>query len=495
MQTLTTSERSKKCSAVLAPKSDKQPFFAPLKVQPKLTIGAIDDPYEREADAMAEKVMNTTPNSRESDSFFKPVAASVQRKCSKYKEEKKLQRKNESGTSAGTQAPSSVHDVINSGGQTLDAGTRNFFEPRFGHDFSSVRIHTNPNAADSASDINALAYTTGNNIVFNKNQFSPESDSGKKLLAHELTHVLQQDKTIHRKPNDPFGRPLGFVPTPEQEAYDKETYDINEWKKVLERLDKGELDDSDLANARLRNRLTGLTSAEVSTLITNIKTYQAKNPKLVVDRIISWLEVRKEISTPMPDGATVNKDPLLNTIESYSLNIGKVKVVVATDTFGNAQNDTGPVSNFGRSYRWTSNNKNIINGLFNRDSGSDVAVNPTSFEITIRTRYNNSPDLPSGYGKGTEEGDKREKTTTLRVHEGKHGTDFLDYIKNTPFPVDISKGIVGVLTVSEMKKIDAYISGITVATCEATDQVGYSQDDFLKTPQGKISGITSCRKH
>jgi hypothetical protein len=245
----------------------------------------------------------------------------------------------------------------------------------------------------------------------------------------------------------------------------------------------------------LRNRLTGLTSAEVSTLITNIKANQAKNPQLVIDRIVSWLEVRKEISTPMPDGATVNKDPLLNTIDSYSLNIGKVKVIVATDAFGNAQNDTGPVSSFGRSYRWTSDNKNIINGLFNRDSGSDVSVNPTSFEITIRTRYHDNPDVSSGYGKGTDAYDKEEKTTTLRVHEGKHGTDFIDYIKNTPFPVDISKGIVGVLTVSEMQKIDAYIAGITKATCEATDQIGYSQDEFLKTPQGKVSGITSCRKH
>ncbi len=470
-------------------------FFSPVKVQPKLTFGEVDDPYEREADAMAEKVMNTPQNSFESESFFKPAASSVQRKCAHCKEEDKIQKKNESGISAGIQAPSTVHDVINAGGQTLDPGTRNFFEPRFGHDFSGVRIHTNPKAAQSAHDMNALAYTSGNNIVFNQNQFSPATNSGKKLLAHELTHVLQQDKKIHRKPNDPFGRPLGFVPTPEQEAYDKETFEINEWKKVLARLDKGELDDKDMANARLRNRLTGLTSAEVSTLINNIKAYQAKNPQLVVDQIVSWLEVRKEISTPMPDGATVNKDPILNTIDSYSLNIGKVKVIAATDTFGNAQNDTGPVSNLGRSYRWTSNNKNIINGLFNRDSGSDVAVNPTSFEITIRTRYNNSPDLPSGYGKGTEEDDKREKTTTLRAHEGKHGTDFLDYIRSTPFPVDISKGIVGVLTVAEMKKIDAYIRGITVATCEVTDQVGYSQDEFLKTPQGKVSGITSCRKH
>jgi hypothetical protein len=69
---------------------------------------------------------------------------------------------------------------------------RAFFEPRFGHDFGGVRLHTGAQAADSASSINALAYTVGRDVVFGAGQFSPDTDTGRRLLAHELTHVVQQ---------------------------------------------------------------------------------------------------------------------------------------------------------------------------------------------------------------------------------------------------------------------------------------------------------------
>lgn len=83
-------------------------------------------------------------------------------------------------------------ESIKSAGESLPNEVRNFYEPRFGHDLSNVKIHTDSVAAKSARSINALAYTSGNNIVFSNDQFSPHTDSGKKLLAHELTHVVQQ---------------------------------------------------------------------------------------------------------------------------------------------------------------------------------------------------------------------------------------------------------------------------------------------------------------
>lgn len=86
---------------------------------------------------------------------------------------------------------------LSSKGSSLPESSRKFFEPRFGYDFSSVKIHNDSAAHQSAKDIHALAYTHDNNIVFGANQYSPESDSGKKLLAHELTHVVQQAKGIH----------------------------------------------------------------------------------------------------------------------------------------------------------------------------------------------------------------------------------------------------------------------------------------------------------
>jgi hypothetical protein len=78
------------------------------------------------------------------------------------------------------------------GGQPLDQNARAYFEPRFGIDFSNVRIHTNNEASETARSINARAYTVGNNIVFKNGNYVPESEAGKKLLAHELAHVIQQ---------------------------------------------------------------------------------------------------------------------------------------------------------------------------------------------------------------------------------------------------------------------------------------------------------------
>jgi hypothetical protein len=88
--------------------------------------------------------------------------------------------------------PPIVHDVLRSPGQPLDAATRAFFEPRFGHDFSGVRVHTDARAAESAQAVNALAYTVGRNIVFGNGIPASGTTAGRRLLAHELTHVVQQ---------------------------------------------------------------------------------------------------------------------------------------------------------------------------------------------------------------------------------------------------------------------------------------------------------------
>jgi Domain of unknown function (DUF4157) len=167
--------------------SSKMPFF-----QPKLTINQPNDVYEQEADAMADQVMRMTDTSLNHNSFFKPTVAMLQRKC-QHCEEKKLHRKENSGE--GVQESNQLDGYVASlglSGQPLPENNRKFFEPRFGNDFSDVRIHTDSVAAKSAQSINALAYTTGNNIVFNQGQYSPESESGKRLMAHELTHVVQQ---------------------------------------------------------------------------------------------------------------------------------------------------------------------------------------------------------------------------------------------------------------------------------------------------------------
>ncbi|MBX7432775.1 DUF4157 domain-containing protein [Mycobacterium sp. Y57] len=87
---------------------------------------------------------------------------------------------------------SPVQDVINTGGSPMSADVRADMESRFGHDFGDVRIHNDGAAHDSAKSVNAQAYTVGSDIVFQHGKYDPGSDSGRHMLAHELTHVVQQ---------------------------------------------------------------------------------------------------------------------------------------------------------------------------------------------------------------------------------------------------------------------------------------------------------------
>ncbi|WP_207632942.1 eCIS core domain-containing protein [Foetidibacter luteolus] len=170
-------------------------FFHPL-IQPKLTVNKPGDSYEQEADTMADHVMRM-PAGAAPQPLFKPSLSAVQRKCAHCEEEEKKMQRKEKGSgenSSGATLDNYVSGL--GGGQQLPNETRSFFEPRFGQNFSNVRVHTDAVAAKSAQSINALAYTTGNNIVFNSGQYAPQTDTGKRLLAHELTHVVQQGASV-----------------------------------------------------------------------------------------------------------------------------------------------------------------------------------------------------------------------------------------------------------------------------------------------------------
>ena len=155
-----------------------------LVLQTKLTVNQPGDVYEQEADQVAEQVMR--------------MADSESSVPNDEDETKNSLRKQSSQTEAVTDThsvPPIVHDVLSSGGgQPLDTTTRAFMEPRFGHDFSQVRVHSDERAAKSAQAVSALAYTVGRNIVFGTGQYTPGTSTGRKLLAHELTHIVQQRK-------------------------------------------------------------------------------------------------------------------------------------------------------------------------------------------------------------------------------------------------------------------------------------------------------------
>lgn len=93
--------------------------------------------------------------------------------------------------------PPIVHDVLRSPGQPLAPAIRAFMEPRFGHDFSRVRVHTDGRAAESARAVGAMGYTVGRDIVFEVGQYAPGTEAGRRLLAHELAHVVQQRQGGH----------------------------------------------------------------------------------------------------------------------------------------------------------------------------------------------------------------------------------------------------------------------------------------------------------
>jgi hypothetical protein len=171
------------------------------EIQPKLTISRPNDKYEQEADSVAEQVMRMPEPQVQRKACSSPDCKE------KDEEEKKLvQAKPAGGREAGAQADHPlIRSVLSSPGQPLDAAARSFMEPRFGQDFSGVRVHTGSEAAGSARAVNARAYTVGRDVLFGEGEYAPGSSEGQKLMAHELTHVIQQssgDLRLDRKEDE-----------------------------------------------------------------------------------------------------------------------------------------------------------------------------------------------------------------------------------------------------------------------------------------------------
>lgn len=210
-----------------------------IPIQPKLTVNQPGDKYEQEADRIAEEVMRVPdffaggislggpPNVQkkcaacESGAGLCPECAKeeetklqrktialnisplVQRESAKPgddkdEEEEFLQTKNFSGqnTFLTPDLNTRVHALTSTGGIPLPETERAFFEPRFGFDFGPVRVFNDSSAADLTQDLNARAFTIGNNIAFGAGQYAPETGEGRRLMAHELTHAVQQGGVI-----------------------------------------------------------------------------------------------------------------------------------------------------------------------------------------------------------------------------------------------------------------------------------------------------------
>ena len=174
-------------------------------VQPKLAVNAPGDAFEQEADRVAEQVG--------SDALVSGVSSlsgpAVQRACACGGSDDDCPACRAASSSASVQRKATQSDAppepgeavsrtLQSPGQPLAPAVRADMEARLGYDFQNVRVHTDPDASRSAQEIHALAYASGTSIAFDAGQYRPDATEGRKLLAHELTHVVQQGGATRR---------------------------------------------------------------------------------------------------------------------------------------------------------------------------------------------------------------------------------------------------------------------------------------------------------
>ena len=188
-------------------------------IQSKLKVGAPNDKYEQEADLVADQVMHAPqevpsgcipdpdavqiqasspqPTPLHINPLANTITPLVQRQAEPEEEEEEelIQTKASGPTPEVTPNIASGIQSLHGGGRSLSQSERHFFEPRIGHDFSRIHIHIDNRASDLASKINARAFTVKNNIVFGAGQYQPHNNQGRRLMAHELTHVVQQSNS------------------------------------------------------------------------------------------------------------------------------------------------------------------------------------------------------------------------------------------------------------------------------------------------------------
>jgi hypothetical protein len=235
------------------------PAGARTTIQEKLQVSIPGDTHEQQADRIAEQVMHMP------EPQLQRTGVGCPKRQNEQAAHEHLQTKSvQANDSEGIAAPSIVHEGLHSSGQPLDPSTRAFMEPRFGHDFSWVRVHTGTQAAESAQALQAQAYTIGHNVVFAYGQYSPHDSAGKRLLAHELAHVVQQSATPKEQSHGPIATParelslhqtpemisrkfisLGYrswvaIPLGQKVVLDHKVGSEDDWREVLKKADNEE---------------------------------------------------------------------------------------------------------------------------------------------------------------------------------------------------------------------------------------------------------------
>ncbi len=370
----------------------------PVAIMPKLEVGQPGDHFEQEADIVADRIVQM-PDSNlarksedEKDKVqTKPLGKETAPWIQRFSNNEALQAKSDHGIEALSWLENQLRSSKGNG-QTLPASASSFMENRFGADFGNVKIHADNKASTLSSSINAKAFTHGSDIYFAKNQFNPETQTGKHLLAHELTHVVQQGG-------------------------------------------------GDISRSMIQ------------------KADETKDVPA--------------ISTPIP------KDLEADDTGEFQTTINGIKVTIQPDAVSDEEG-TGAETHI-------SSNVNLEN--YNWDSKNKItSFTEPSVSAIIKTTYQKDAKktAESLYGRGTTAEDKKAGNTSLRFHEGSHGADFLQYMKNNAPPK--FEGTVGSTKkdfeqkVTEYKAaMKKYFKDMNRASEISTDCVGTTIDDATES--------------
>lgn len=335
-------------------------------------------------------------------------------------------------------APAIVHEVLSRPGKSLDTETRLLMQSRFNHDFSSVRVHSDPKAAQSTQAVNAIAYTIGNHIAFDHNQYMPHTETGKKLLAHELAHVVQQKFA-------PITTQIPIHPT-DSRAERQAT-----------------------AAANAHQPFPRLNSTSVS-----LQRQQAQPRYRQVPGI----------TTPQPANVSVRRGGTTRQT------IHGLVVIFQPDRRSRARNMRNRAKT---DFNFNRHNINFRsrNGVVSSFTG------PGTPRVHIRTTYGRgvTSTSTSGYGRGTTQADIRTGSTSVGFHEGRHGLDYLTFFQQNPFPqftgrVGMSETDFRAAMQTYRTAKEQYIQNLRQFSERRTDCVGTTIDQY-NAQQGIIT--TTCQ--
>jgi hypothetical protein len=298
-------------------------------IQPKLKIGQPGDKYEQEADLLANRVMSSSQNDSlsmqtqtigedEENIQMQPIEEEeeLQMKCDNCttdnniqmqpveEEEEELIQPKSIKASESAVAPSNIFGEINKSkgsGATMDEKTRSFMNKRFGANFNHVNIHTNESAVRLNKQLNAKAFTVGNDIFFNRGKYNPTSQEGKRLLAHELTHTIQQGATIQ--------------PMIQKEGEEGESEGSSSSSNPLADLVSGLVRDQ-LSNSGMRGHLSSLGTA-LQGLATESTSTGGDQPRSAGERLAS-LGVSRAFETT---SAAILRDPTFAALRQRIIEI------------------------------------------------------------------------------------------------------------------------------------------------------------------------------